>query len=134
VKYEGIIPRIEKASLKKQSKENTIRKEAVQNIIATKSCPVCKGKRSNEKILSCKINGKSIADCTALSIEEILDFVSSLQSRTYDVILAELKKKLQNIVNIGLQYLTLDRRTDTLSGGESQRIKMVRNLGNNLTD
>lgn len=134
VKYEGIIPRIEKAFLKKQSNENTIRKEALRNIIATKPCPVCNGKRLNEKILSCKINGKNIADCTALSIEELLDFVSSIQSKTYEVILAELKKKLQNILNIGLQYLTLDRRTDTLSGGESQRIKMVRNLGNNLTD
>lgn len=134
VKYEGIIPRIEKAFLKKQSKENNIRKDALKNIIATKRCPACNGKRLSERILSCKINGKSIADCTALSIEELLDFVSSLQSETYDVILAELKKKLQNIVNIGLQYLTLDRRTDTLSGGESQRIKMVRSLGNNLTD
>lgn len=134
VKYEGIIPRIEKAFLKKHSKEHTIRKEALKNIIATKSCPVCNGKRLSEKILSCKINGKSIADCTAFSIEELLDFVSSLQSRNYDVVLAELKIKLQNIVNIGLQYLTLDRRTDTLSGGESQRIKMVRNLGNNLSD
>lgn len=134
VKYEGVIPRIEKAFLKKQSKENTIRKEALKNIIATKSCPVCNGKRLSEKILSCKINDKSIADCTALSIEELFEFVRSLQSKTYDVILAELKKKLQNILNIGLQYLTLDRRTDTLSGGESQRIKMVRNLGNNLTD
>ncbi|WP_270090470.1 excinuclease ABC subunit UvrA [Sphingobacterium sp. SYP-B4668] len=134
VKYEGIIPRIEKAFLKKQSKENTIRKEALKNIIATSPCPVCNGKRLSENILSCKIGGKSIADCTALSIEELLDFVSSLQSKTSDVILAELKKKLQSIVNIGLQYLTLDRRTDTLSGGESQRIKMVRSLGNNLTD
>lgn len=134
VKYEGIIPRIEKAFLKKQSKENTIRKVALKNIIITKPCPVCSGKRLSAKILSCKINDKSIADCTALSIEELLDLISSLQSKTYDVILAELKKKLQNIVNIGLQYLTLDRRTDTLSGGESQRIKMVRNLGNNLTD
>src|SRR5690606_3527911 len=107
VKYEGIIPRIEKAFLKKQSKENTTRKEALKNIIATKPCPVCNGKRLSEKILSCKINGKSIADCTALSIEELLDFVSSLHSKTYDVILAELNKKLQNIVNIGLQYLTL---------------------------
>ncbi|WP_221411895.1 ATP-binding cassette domain-containing protein [Empedobacter brevis] len=134
VKYEGIIPRIEKAFLKKQSKEIIIRKEALKNIIITKPCPVCKGKRLNEKILSCKINGKNIADCTALSIDELLEFVGSLQSKTFDIIITELKKKLQNIVNIGLQYLTLDRRTDSLSGGESQRIKMVRNLGNNLTD
>ncbi|MET3878891.1 excinuclease ABC subunit UvrA [Chitinophaga sp. OAE865] len=134
VKYEGIIPRIEKAFLKKESKENITRKEALKNIIITKPCPVCNGKRLNDKILSCKINDKNIADCTALSIDELLEFIGSLESKTFDVILTELKKKLQNIVNIGLQYLTLDRRTDTLSGGESQRIKMVRNLGNNLTD
>ena len=134
VKYEGIIPRIEKAFLKKQSKETITRKEALKNIIITKPCSVCNRQRLNDKILSCKINGKNIADCTALSIDELLEFVGSLQSKTFDIILTELKKKLQNIVNIGLQYLTLDRRTDSLSGGESQRIKMVRNLGNNLTD
>ncbi|MGX5816728.1 ATP-binding cassette domain-containing protein [Chitinophaga lutea] len=134
VKYEGIIPRIEKAFLKKHSKENTLRKDALEKIITTKPCQACNGRRLNDKILSCKINGKNIADCTALSIEELLEFVGSLQSTTLDTVLAELKKKLQNIVNIGLQYLTLDRRTDTLSGGESQRIKMVRNLGNSLTD
>lgn len=134
VKYEGIIPRIEKAFLKKQSKELTTRKKELKNIIITKPCPVCKGQRLNDKILSGKINGKNIADCTALSIDELLEFIESLQSKAFDIILIELKKKLQNIIDIGLQYLTLDRRTDTLSGGESQRIKMVRNLGNNLTD
>ncbi len=134
VHYEGIIPRIEKAFLKKQSKEILSRKEALNTVIVTKTCPVCKGKRLNDTILSCKIKDKSIADCTALSIDELLEFVGSLHSSTFDVILTELKHKLQHIVNIGLQYLTLDRRTDTLSGGESQRIKMVRNLGSSLTD
>lgn len=134
VKYEGIIPRIEKAFLKKESKENITRKEALKNTIITKPCPACAGKRLNNKILSCKIGNKDIADCTRLSIDELLEFVDSLESDTYETILAELTKKLQNIIDIGLQYLTLDRRTDTLSGGESQRIKMVKNLGNNLTD
>jgi excinuclease UvrABC ATPase subunit len=134
VKYEGIIPRIEKAFLKKESKENITRKEALKNTIITKPCPACAGKRLNNKILSCKIGNKDIADCTRLSIDELLEFVDSLESDTYETILAELTKKLQNIIGIGLQYLTLDRRTDTLSGGESQRIKMVKNLGNNLTD
>ncbi|WP_307186673.1 excinuclease ABC subunit UvrA [Sphingobacterium zeae] len=134
VQYEGIIPRIEKAFLKKQSKEIMSRKEALNTIIVNKTCPVCKGKRLNDTILSSKIAGKSIADCTSLSIDELLEFVASLPSNTFDVILTELKKKLQHIVDIGLQYLTLDRRTDTLSGGESQRIKMVRNLGSGLTD
>ncbi len=95
----------------------------------TKDCPSCQGKRLNERILSCKVKGKSIADCTALSIDELLEFISSLESEAYDVIIKELSGKLQNIINIGLQYLTLDRSTNTLSGGESQRIKMVKSLG-----
>lgn len=134
VKYEGIIPRIEKTFLKKDSKENITRKDALNNVVITKACPSCHGKRLNEKILSCKIKGKNIADCTALSIDELLEFIHSLKSEAYEVIIKELSGKLQNIMNIGLQYLTLDRSTNSLSGGESQRIKMVRNLGNSLVD
>ncbi|WP_343559394.1 excinuclease ABC subunit UvrA [Sphingobacterium sp.] len=134
VKYEGLIPRIEKAFLKKDSRENRTRKEALKSIIIKKSCPACCGARLNSKVLSCKILGKSIADCASLSVDELLDFMGTINSKTYGVLLDELRKKLQHIVDIGLQYLTLDRRTDTLSGGESQRIKMVRNLGNSLTD
>ncbi|WP_082798692.1 ATP-binding cassette domain-containing protein [Chryseobacterium cucumeris] len=134
VKYEGIVPRIEKAFLKKDSKENITRKDALKNIVITKTCPSCQGKRLNEKILSCKIQGMNIADCMTLSVDELLEFISSLDSGAYEVIIKELSAKLQNIITIGLQYLTLDRSTNTLSGGESQRIKMVRSLGNSLVD
>ncbi|REC47436.1 excinuclease ABC subunit UvrA [Chryseobacterium pennipullorum] len=134
VKYEGIIPRIEKAFLTKDSKENITRKDALKNVVVTKTCPSCEGKRLNPKVLSCRIEGKNIADCTALSIEELTEFIAGLESKTYETVIKELLTKLRNIVTIGLQYLTLDRRTDTLSGGESQRIKMVRNLGNSLVD
>lgn len=134
VKYEGIVPRIEKAFLKKDSKENITRKDALKNIVITKTCPSCNGKRLNEKILSCKIQGRNIADCMALSVDELLEFITSLNSKPYEVVIKELSTKLQNIITIGLQYLTLDRSTNTLSGGESQRIKMVRSLGNSLID
>ncbi|MDQ1857066.1 excinuclease ABC subunit UvrA [Chryseobacterium sp. WLY505] len=134
VKYEGIVPRIEKAFLKKDSKENITRKDALNHVVITKTCPLCNGKRLNEKILSCKIEGKSIADCMALSVDELLEFITSLDSKAYEVVIKELSAKLQNIITIGLQYLTLDRSTNTLSGGESQRIKMVRSLGNSLID
>lgn len=134
VKYEGIVPRIEKAFLKKDSKENITRKDALNHIVITKTCPSCQGKRLNEKILSCKIQGMNIADCMALSVDELLEFITSLDSGTYEVVIKELSAKLQNIITIGLQYLTLDRSTNTLSGGESQRIKMVRSLGNSLID
>lgn len=134
VKYEGIIPRIEKTFLKKDSKENITRKDALNNVVITKACPSCHGQRLNEKILSCKIKGKNIADCAALSIDELHQFIRSLESEAYETIIKELSGKLENIINIGLQYLTLDRSTNSLSGGESQRIKMVRNLGNSLVD
>ncbi|MET3037251.1 excinuclease ABC subunit UvrA [Chryseobacterium sp. NRRL B-14859] len=134
VQYEGVIPRIEKAFLKKDSKENMTRKEVLNHIVITKTCPACLGKRLNKKILSCKIKGKNIADCTALSVDELLEFITSLDSKMYEVIISEVSAKLQNIITIGLQYLTLDRNTNSLSGGESQRIKMVRSLGNSLVD
>lgn len=134
VKYEGIVPRIEKAFLKKDSKENITRKDALKNIVITKTCPSCQGKRLNKKILSCKIQGMNIADCMALSVDELLEFITSLDSKQYEVVIKELSAKLQHIITIGLQYLTLDRSTNTLSGGESQRIKMVRSLGNSLVD
>lgn len=134
VQYEGLIPRIERSFLKKDSKENTSRKEVLSKVITTKICPECEGKRLNKKVLSCKISGKNIADCTALSIDELLKFVEKIDDKTYETVLKELSGKLKSLVEIGLQYLTLDRRTDSLSGGESQRIKMVKSLGNSLVD
>lgn len=130
--YQGIIPRIENDILRKDSTEHVKRKKDLEKILITDVCPECKGKRLNKKILSNKINGKSIADCSALPIDELLSFVRSLKSPLLETVIHELEKKLQNLVTIGLQYLTLDRATNTLSGGESQRIKMVRHLGNSL--
>lgn len=134
VKYEGLIPRIEKSFLRKDSKETLARKEALRKVITTRACPVCHGRRLNKKSLSCIVMGKNIADCTAMSIDELLDFVYNLDAGPYEIVVQELARRLQHIIDIGLQYLTLDRRTDTLSGGESQRIKMVKNLGSSLVE
>ncbi|SHE58905.1 ATP-binding cassette domain-containing protein [Pedobacter caeni] len=134
MQYIGVIPRIERDFLKKDSKEYNLRKKDLQKIIESGSCPDCRGKRLNKKVLSCKIEGKDIADCAALPIDELLLFIQSLSSGSFETVLNELMRKLENVVNIGLQYLTLDRATNTLSGGESQRIKMVKHLGNSLED
>lgn len=134
VKYEGLIPRIEKAFLKRDSRENIARKDSLKKVVVSKLCPSCHGKRLNNQILACKIDGKNIGDCTALSIDDLSVFIGGLNSKPYASIIGELRMKLQNLINIGLQYLTLDRPTDTLSGGESQRIKMVKHLGNSLID
>ena len=132
--FKGIIPRLQNDFLKKESKEFITRQTELQKIIISEPCPGCNGKRLNEKILSCKIEGKNIADCCSLPIDELLAFIQSLSSKTFETILNELTKKLENVITIGLQYLSLDRITNTLSGGESQRIKMVKHLGNNLED
>ena len=134
MQYLGVLPRIQRDFLKKNSKEEKLRKKELRKIISTKVCPDCKGKRLNNKILSCKIKDKDIADCTSLSIDDLLSFIQTISSDTYETVINELTKKLQNLVTIGLQYLTLDRVTTTLSGGESQRIKMVKHLGNSLED
>lgn len=134
VLYKGIIPRIENDILKKETKEASSRQSAIKKILITTPCPACYGARLNPKILSCKIKGKNIADCSSLPIDELLEFIKSLSNGHYHTIINELIKKLGNLLSIGLQYLTLDRTTNTLSGGESQRIKMVKHLGNSLED
>lgn len=133
-KYVGVLSRIENDILKKDSRELSIRKNELKKIVVSKTCPSCHGKRLNDKVLTCKIKGKDIADCAALPIDELLEFIKSLSSKAYETVLNELQRKLENVVHIGLQYLALDRVTNTLSGGESQRIKMVRHLGNSLED
>jgi excinuclease UvrABC ATPase subunit len=134
MRYVGILPRLENDLFRKETREQQVRKKEIQRIVSSAICPECHGKRLNKLILSCKIKGKDIADCAALSIDELLQFIRSLTSKSYQTVLQELTKKLENIVTIGLQYLSLNRTTATLSGGESQRIKMVRHLGNSLED
>lgn len=134
VLYEGVLPRIEKSLLKKDSREFEQKKAVLGHVIHESVCPACKGARLNPKVLSCKIKGYHIADCAAMPVDELLQFVNHLPLSPYDTVLKELKRKLSDMVAIGLQYLTLDRVTASLSGGESQRIKMVRHLGNSLVD
>lgn len=134
VLYEGVIPRIERTFLEKEIKTSKNLKKSLSKIVTEKVCPTCNGTRLNNKILSCKINGKSIGDCVKMPIDELLIFVQSIVNDTYSSIIQELVKKLENMVGIGLSYLSLERLTSSLSGGESQRIKMVRHLGSSLID
>lgn len=131
--YEGLIPRIERSFLKKEDGEKVKYAEEIEHFVSVQVCPYCHGTRLNDKVLSCKINGKSIADCAGMQISGLLDFVQSIHSPVAATIILELENRLQHIVSIGLDYLSLSRETATLSGGESQRIKMVRQLGSSLT-
>ncbi|WP_434304863.1 ATP-binding cassette domain-containing protein [Clostridium botulinum] len=131
--YEGLIPRIERSFLKKEGGERDKYKKEINRIVTKKICPVCRGARLNEKILSCKINGKNIADCTKMQINDLIVFMKEIKEQYVETVLKALISRLEHLEYIGLGYLSLGRETSSLSGGESQRIKMVKQLGSSLT-
>ncbi|QIB68887.1 excinuclease ABC subunit UvrA [Aminipila butyrica] len=132
--YEGVIPRIERSFLRKEEGEKVRYKKDLERFVSKQNCPHCQGTRLNDKVRSCKVNGKTIAECAAMQISELLTFIQSIHAPIAGTIVSELADRLQHMVSIGLGYLNLSRETDTLSGGESQRIKMVGQLGSSLTD
>lgn len=97
-------------------------------------CGLCKGARLSQATLSSKINGYNIADLSSMEVSQLLAVVSAIQAESAAPLLAMLTQRLQHLVDIGLEYLTLDRPTDTLSGGESQRVKIVKHLSSSLVD
>ncbi|BDB02658.1 excinuclease ABC subunit A [Clostridium botulinum] len=131
--YEGLIQRIERSFLKKEGGEREKYKKEINKIVTKEICPVCRGARLNEKILSCKINGKNIADCTKMQINDLIIFMKEIKEQSAQTVLKALISRLEHLEYIGLGYLSLDRETSSLSGGESQRIKMVKQLGSSLT-
>lgn len=133
-KYEGVIPRIERAFLSKECRDAALYKEDIDYVVTRGLCPSCEGARLNQKVLDCKINGKSIGDCTKMQITELINFIQSIKEPAYYTIVEAIISRLEHLISVGLGYLSLNRETSTLSGGESQRIKMVRQLGSSLTD
>ncbi len=132
--YEGVVPRIERSFLKKEDGEKVRYSKEIEGFIIKQDCPYCHGTRLNDRVLSCKVNGKNIAECADMQINELLEFIQSINAPVAATIVSELVNRLQQMVSIGLDYLSLSRQTSTLSGGESQRIKMVCQLGSSLTD
>ncbi|SEI96560.1 excinuclease ABC, A subunit [Propionispira arboris] len=132
--YEGLIPRIQRSFLKKEDGEKVKYSKDIKNFVIKQSCPLCHGARLNDKVLSCKVHEKNIVECTDMQVVNLLEFVQTIHVPVAATIISELINRLEHMVTIGLGYLSLNRETATLSGGESQRIKMVRQLGNSLTD
>jgi excinuclease UvrABC ATPase subunit len=132
--YEGLIPRIERSFLKKEDGEKVRYKKEIEGFVTKQDCPHCHGTRLNDKVLSCKIDGKNISECSKMQVSELLEFIQRIDIPVAATIISELVSRLQHMESIGLGYLSLCRETSTLSGGESQRIKMVSQLGSSLTD
>lgn len=133
-KFEGLIHRFRRSFLLNDNFEKNRFLKDVQRVVTKHDCPKCNGKRLNDKILSCKINGLSIADFTALPIDETIIFLEQLQDKKANYIINPLLEQLKALSYVGLNYLTLDRKTPSLSGGESQRIKLIRHLNSPLSD
>jgi excinuclease UvrABC ATPase subunit len=133
--YEGLVPKIQKSMLSKDvdSLQPHVR-AFVQRAVTFTDCPDCGGTRLNEGARSSKIRGISIADACALQISDLAAWVRDLSEPSVAPLLTALTETLDSFVEIGLGYLSLDRSTGTLSGGESQRTKMIRHLGSSLTD
>lgn len=133
-KFEGLIHRFRRSFLLNDNFEKKRFLEDVNRVVTTHKCPTCDGKRLNKKVLSCKINNLSITDFTALPIDEAITFLKIIQDKKANYIIKPLREQLQALSYVGLNYLTLDRQTPSLSGGESQRIKLIRHLNSPLTD
>ncbi|MDB1953397.1 ATP-binding cassette domain-containing protein [Clostridium tertium] len=98
------------------------------------SSPLCQGRRLHQRVYDCLINGYNITDLTSMQIDELVKVIKEINEPEAEPLIKGIVEKLNNIIDIGLGYLTLDRETSTLSGGESQRIKMVKYLNSNLID
>jgi excinuclease UvrABC ATPase subunit len=133
--YEGLIPKIQKSMLSKDvdSLQPHIR-AFVERAVTFTACPECGGTRLSEAARSSKINGINIADACAMEISELAEWVRGLDEPSVGPLLASLQQTLDSFVEIGLGYVSLDRSSGTLSGGEAQRTKMIRHLGSSLTD
>ena len=135
--YEGVYPRFERLYMKK---DITKLKKSLQDEIMTHVrhgfCKTCGGSGLNPKALASKINGKNIVDCMEMNAADLLRFLKGIDDLRGSSLARQIAAYLQRMVDVGIGYLSLSRKTETLSGGEAQRIKIVRNLGgylNNIT-
>ncbi|MCD2442138.1 excinuclease ABC subunit UvrA [Agromyces sp. SYSU K20354] len=133
--YEGLIPKIQKSFLSKdrEAMQPHIRAFVDRAVVFT-ACPDCDGTRLAEPARSSRIGGVNIADACAMQISDLAEWVRGLDEPSVAPLLITLQQTLDSFVEIGLGYLSLDRPSGTLSGGEAQRTKMIRHLGSSLTD
>ncbi|MDR6537788.1 excinuclease ABC subunit UvrA [Variovorax soli] len=133
--YQGVIPQIRKSFLSKDVDALQPHVRAfVERVVTFSTCPECGGTRLSEAARSSRIRKLNIADACAMQITDLAEWVRGLDEPSVAPLLAALARTLDAFVEIGLGYLSLDRPSGTLSGGEAQRVKMIRHLGSSLTD
>ncbi len=133
--YSGLIPQIQKSFLSKDPEGMQPHIRAfVERAVTFTTCPECDGTRLSEEARSSKIKRKNIADLCSMQIDDLADWVRGLEQKSVAPLVAALQHTLDSFAEIGLGYLSLERSSGTLSGGEAQRTKMIRHLGSSLTD
>ena len=133
--YEGLVVKVKRTLLAKDKESVQPHVRAfIDRAVTFSTCPSCAGARVNEAARSSRIDGLNIAECCAMQISDLASFVRGVDAPEAAPLLRTLSETLDSLVEIGLGYLSLDRESGTLSGGEAQRVKMVRHLGSALTD
>ena len=133
--YRGVITTFARSYIDRDLKTRSERtQEKIAQYLTEGPCPVCKGARLNQAVLSCKINGYNIAELSSMEVGELIGVIKGIQGGVARSMVDSLVERLQNVVDIGLEYLALNRETNTLSGGEAQRVKMVKQLNSSLVD
>ncbi|WJV50772.1 excinuclease ABC subunit UvrA [Streptomyces flavofungini] len=133
--YEGLVAKMQRTWLAKDRDGLQPHIRAfVDRAVVFRHCPLCEGARLTQEALSSRIGGVNIAECSAMQINDLADFIRSIEDTGTAPLLANLLDLLDSLTEIGLGYLSLDRPSGTLSGGEAQRVKMVRHLGSSITD
>ena len=134
-RYEGVIPKLRRSYLRREPNQGSSAEQAaLRDVIHQVQCPLCKGGRLNQTSLSSRIQGKNIADCAEMEVTDLLSFLAGLPRDDHSSIVDAMVDRLLQVQAIGLDYISLARPTGTLSGGELQRVKMVRHLGSSLSD
>ncbi|MCR8656520.1 excinuclease ABC subunit UvrA [Paenibacillus endoradicis] len=135
ITVEGVIEKFSNKYIKQDVKTKSERtQKTVAPFITEGPCSSCKGARLSQAALSCRINGLNIADMSSMEVGKLNHVLREIDDAIATPVIKSLTERLQHLVDIGLDYLTLDRETDTLSGGESQRVKMVKHLSGSLVD
>ncbi len=133
--YLGIIEKLTRSYIKRDIKTLSERtQKMVAPYLTFGPCDLCRGTRLSQATLSCKINGRNIAELSSMEVTELLQVIKAIKDPVATTMVKTLTERLQHVSDIGLEYLSLNRETDTLSGGESQRIKMVKHLSSSLVD
>jgi excinuclease UvrABC ATPase subunit len=133
--YAGIIEKIERSYVRRDIKTLSERtRKAVEPYLKPRPCPLCKGARLSQAALASRIGKWNIAELAAMEIDDLIPVVRAIKGAVAAPVVSALVERLEHMSDIGLGYLSLDRETDTLSGGESQRVKMVKHLGSSLVD